>query len=161
MGRVFPRHNHRGRPLNRYVRRHVKRIVVAFLIVPLVPPILFGITMTVWGLTSSFGIDSPKDYAIAMPIWAMFAVPVSYAAAVGVGLPAFLLFRRMGWLSLERVTGATSVVGLAIGICVAMLFDFKLENGGVAAVVAIFLAFGAITGISFWWLIKERGKRDA
>ena len=139
----------------------MKRIVVAFLIVPLVPPILFGFTMAVWGLTDSFGIDPPSASVVLIPIWAIFAVPVSYAAALGVGLPAFLVFRRMGWLSLARIASATSIIGLAVGVFVALLFDFKIENGGVVAVVAVFLAFGAITGIAFWWLIKERGARDA
>lgn len=135
----------------------MKRIVVAFLIVPLVPPILFGITMEVWGLIDSY---PPATPVVLLPIWAGFAVPVSYATALGVGLPVFLLFRRMGWLSLERIASATSIIGLAIGILVAMLFDFRIETGGVAAVVAVFSAFGAITGIAFWWLIKERGTRD-
>lgn len=139
----------------------MKRIVVAFLIVPLVPPILFGITMAVWGLIAPFGIDPPSAYLVSIPIWTSFAVPVSYAAALGVGLPMFLLFRRMGWLSLERIASATSVIGLAVGILVAMLFDFRIEDGGIVAVVAVFLAFGAITGIAFWWLINERGTRDA
>ena len=136
----------------------MKRVVVAFLIVPLVPPILFGITMAVWGLTSSFGIDSPGAYVVSSLIWAMFAVPVSYVAVAGVGLPAFLLFRRMGWLSLKRITGATSIIGLVIGIPVAMLFGFKIDNGGVLAVLAVFLAFGAITGFAFWWMANDRGQ---
>ena len=139
----------------------MKRIVVAFLIVPLVPPILFGITMAVWALITSWGIDPPSAYVVSIPIWAIFAVPVSYAAALGGGLPAFLLFRRMGWLSLKRIASATSIIGLAVGILVAMLFDFKIEDGGAVAVVAVFLAFGAITGIAFWWLIDERGTSDA
>lgn len=138
-----------------------KRIVVAFLIAPLVPPILFGFTMAIWGLADSFGIDPPSASVVSIPIWAIFAVPVSYAAAVAVGLPAFLAFRRMGWLSLARIAGATSIIGLAVGVFVALLFDFRIEDGGIVAVAAVFLAFGAITGIAFWWLIEERGTRDA
>ena len=77
----------------------MKRIVVAFLIVPLVPALLFGITMAVWGFTSSWGIDPPITHVQIVPIWSMLALPVAYAATLALGVPAFLLFWRVGWLS--------------------------------------------------------------
>jgi hypothetical protein len=117
--------------------------------------------MALWGLLASFGIDSPVAHVASIPIWAMFAVPVSYATALGVGVPAFLFFRRKGWLSLERITSATSIIGLGIGITVAVLLGFKVANGELVAVGTIFLVFGAVTGVTFSWLIGERGKRDA
>src|SRR5687767_2143693 len=68
----------------------VRRIVAAFVTVPLIPAILFGVTMGIWGLASSWGIDPPTTYFASIPIWAMFALPVSYASAVLLGVPAFL-----------------------------------------------------------------------
>ena len=128
----------------------MRRVVAAFVTVPLIAPILFGITMGIWGLSSSWGIDAPTTYFASLPIWAMFALPVSYASAVLLGVPAFLLFRRLGWLSLSRVAGGASIIGLAIGIAVAALFDFT----GITFVVAVlvFAVFGAISGGAFWWM---------
>ena len=88
----------------------MKRIVVAFLIVPLVPALLFGITMAVWGFTSSWGIDPPSTHVLIVSIWSMWALPVAYAATLALGVPAFLLFRRVGWLSPSALAAGASII---------------------------------------------------
>jgi hypothetical protein len=136
----------------------VRRIVAAFVTVPLIPAILFGIAMGIWGLASPWGFDPPTTHFALIPIWAMFALPVSYASAVLLGVPAFLLFRRLGWLSLSRVASGASIIGLAIGICVATLFDFT----GITfvVVVLVFAVFGATTGVAFWWMTHSAKVND-
>lgn len=129
----------------------MKRIIAALLIVPLVPALLFGITMGIWGLVSSFGIDSPVAYLASIPIWSMYALPVSYAAALVVGAPAFLLLRHLGWLTLKGIMSGASIIGLAIGVAVAILFDQK--DVSFVGVVLAFVAFGAMTGSAFWWMV--------
>lgn len=130
----------------------MKRIVVAFLIVPLVPALLFGITMAVWGFTSSWGIDPPITHVLIVPIWSMYALPVAYAATLALGVPAFLLFRRVGWLSPSALAAGASIIGIAIGACVALLFDFTAV-AVLAGVALMFGIYGAITGAAFSWFI--------
>lgn len=131
----------------------MKRIIVAFLIVPLVPALLFGITMAIWGFTSSWGIDPPITHVLIAPIWSMYALPVAYAATLALGVPAFLLFRRLGWLSPSALTFGASIIGIAIGAAVALLFDFTAA-AALAGVVLAFGIYGAITGAAFSWFIR-------
>ena len=130
----------------------MKRIVVAFLIVPLVPALLFGITMAGWGFTSSWGLDPPITDVLIVPIWSMLALPVAYAATLALGVPAFLLFRRVGWLSPSALAAGASIIGIAIGACVALLFDFTAV-AALAGVALMFGIYGAITGAAFSWFI--------
>ena len=137
----------------------MKRVVAALLIVPLVPALLFGITMAIWGLVSPFGIDSPVAHLASIPIWSIYALPVSYAAALVVGVPAFFLFRHLGWLTLKGIMSGASIIGLAIGVAVAMLFDQR--DVSLVGVVLAFIAFGATTGSAFWWMVYPRTNDDA
>jgi hypothetical protein len=81
----------------------------------------------------------------------MFALPVSYCTAVVVGVPAFLVFRRFGWLSRRWLVLGASVVGGSIGLVVAYLFASS-EPIGFVGTVLLFHLFGAASGYAFWWL---------
>jgi hypothetical protein len=109
--------------------------------------------MVIWGFASSWGINRSTDYLVSAPIWSMFALPVAYAATLAFGLPAFLLFRRVGWLSPSALTAGASIIGIAIGASVALLFDFTTATA-LAGVMLAFGIFGAITGATFSWLIR-------
>lgn len=141
----------------------MNRPVVAFALTPLVPSFLFAIAVTAAGL-----IDPGHEPALAaaifsFPIWFALSLPVSYGVAVLAGLPAFLAFRRLGWLSRAKLVSGVSVLGAVVGVAVAAAFgDKALER---LVIALLFIAFGAISGHVFWRLAcsppRSEESRDA
>lgn len=127
----------------------MNRAIKAFLIIPLIPAILFVIVVSVLGLLSG-GFSLLPSVAYSMPIWLMFALPVSYIVATAIGIPAFLLFRRLGRLSLRGIALGSSAIGAAIGSLVAYLFSSGPFS--CLTVALVFALFGAAAGYVFWWL---------
>ncbi len=99
---------------------------------------------------------------VSLPIWLMFAIPASYAAALILGVPAFLLFRKAGWLSRGGIMLGASAIGLIVGLAVALIFaSSESESMEFFLVVIVFVAFGAFTGHSYWWLVNRAADNDA
>lgn len=128
-----------------------RRIIRAFPLAPLVPC-----------LVQSVAMRNP----VGLIIYAIF----SYPLVAVLGVPSFLLFRRLGWLSLPQVV----LAGLFLGVVSAMLLSFamgwELEGYAAQSIVmslAIFAAHGAIAASAFWFIgLRGRGsniavKRDA
>lgn len=127
----------------------MNQTVKAFLVVPLVPSVLFATVASILGLVSG-GVSILPAVAYSFPIWLMFALPVAYSAAVILGIPAFLVFRRLGWLSRHGLLSGASGIGFLLGCAVA--FIFVGEPLGFALTVLTFTSFGAASGYVFWWL---------
>ena len=102
------------------------RVALAFVIAPLTAPII-GTLQTRDHLT--FVIMSVSSYLLSLLL----------------GIPAYFLFRYLGWLNLWSVLLATSMLG---GIVALTAF------GGVYALgrCMLFCAFGAATGLVFWFV---------
>lgn len=128
----------------------MNRTVNAFLVVPLVPSVLFAVLVSVFELVSG-GLLLLPAVIYSFPIWLMFALPVSYFAAVVVGIPAFLVFRHFGWLFLPWLVLGASAIGVVTGLVIAFLFtsSHPLELG---VIVLLFALFGAVSGYAFWRL---------
>ena len=127
--------------------------VKAFLVVPLVPSVLFATAASVLGLASG-GFAILPAVAYSFPIWLMFALPVAYAAAIILGIPAFLVFRRLGWLSRPGLLSGASAIGFILGCAVAIIFVSGEPLGFIITVLA-FTVFGAASGYAFWWLTNH------
>lgn len=128
----------------------MNQTVKAFLVMPLVPSVLFATVASVLGLASG-GFALLPAIAYSFPIWLMFALPVAYAASVILGIPAFLVFRRLGWLSRRGLLSGASGIGFLIGGAVAYIFT-PGEPLGFILTALTFTAFGAVSGYVFWWL---------
>ena len=122
----------------------------AFLIVPLVPSILYATVASILGLASG-GFDILPAVVYSFPIWLMFALPVAYAATAIVGIPAFIVFRRFGWLTRRGLLSGASGIGFLIGCAVAYIFASG-EPLGFILTALTFTAFGAVSGYVFWRL---------
>jgi hypothetical protein len=128
----------------------MNRTVKAFLIVPLVPSALFAAVASILGLASG-GLALLPAVAYSFPIWFMFALPVAYGASVFLGIPAFLGFRRLGWLSRSGLLAGASGIGFLMGCVIAYVFASGEPLGFVLTALP-FTAFGAVSGYVFWWL---------
>ena len=121
------------------------RKIVAFIIAPLATMIGALIDPSSWGF------------------FAFLTLFYSYPLALLVGVPAFLHFRRKGWLKLWQVLAAGATVGLAIPLLITLSFgpDALLKQATSAAnppkhllvvfvLPAIGAAIGAAVALIFW-----------
>lgn len=108
------------------------RVIAAFLIAPLAP--CLALTLAADGL-----------------LWFIVFAPFCYVLSAA-GIPAYFLFKRMGWLKLWQVVPAGSVLGVAIAFTKAL--------GPPSANNALQLAgYGALTALVFW-LVAFAGSRS-
>jgi hypothetical protein len=75
------------------------------------------------------------------PLVAFVSVPAAMVAALVVGLPAYLLLRRAGWLTPIGCTVA--------GVAAAAPFAAGFPLGGLLGMLTV--TVGAIGGAVFWW----------
>lgn len=128
----------------------MNRTAKVFLIVPLIPAMLFVVLVSVLGLVSG-GVSLIPAVVYSAPIWLFFALPISYGVAVVLGGPVFFLFRRYGWLSVRSLTLGSASLGFIVGSIIGALFASN-EPFGCLLAAGIFASFGAATGYAFWWL---------
>jgi hypothetical protein len=117
------------------IQRGERRVALAFAIAPLTVPAM----ATLWTLD----------------IRTMYVAVVTYPFSLLPGIPAYLLFRRLGWLQIWSVVLASAVLGCAIEL---LIFGRPNYPGGSAGVLK-FCCFGAATGLVFW-LIAFLGLRS-
>ena len=106
--------------------RGERRVALAFAVAPLTAPVI-GTLQTL----------DPRTFALMV----VFSYPLSLVA----GIPAYFLFRYLGWLSLWSVVLASALLG---GIVALTL----LQLGG----ALLFCGFGAATGLVFWLIAFAR-----
>ena len=128
-----------------------RKIIKAFLLAPLAPCLVQAVAM-----------KNP----VGLIVYAFF----SYPLVAVFGVPSFLLFRRLGWLSLPHIVLAGSVLGVVSALLLSSVFGWGLESyaaQSVALSLAIFAVHGAIAAGVFWFIgLRGNGsniavKRDA
>lgn len=141
----------------------MNRPVVAFAVTPLVPSLLFAIAVSAAGLIDPGHEPMLPAVMFSFPIWLALSLPVSYGVVVLAGVPAFLAFRRLGWLSRAKLVSGASIMGAFVGVVVAAVFADKPVERSVIAM--LFAAFGAASGQVFWRLAvappRSQESRDA
>lgn len=128
----------------------MNRNAKAFLIVPIVPAVLFSILLCVLSVIDG-GFPTSAKAVKAMPVWFAFSLPVSYGIALVIGMPLFLLFRRFGCLTRSSVVGGAGSLGVVVGVAVGALFGAATVLELVVA-ASIFSLFGVASGFVFWGL---------
>jgi hypothetical protein len=144
--------------------RDLTTSVAAFGLAALTPALVLG------GVAFTVVVDR------AVPL-ALLALFISVGHAVVLGLPLFLIFRSMGWISAISCIAGGAIVGvLPVGL---LAWPFRPGNGtyssfnGVVTVVngiptvagwlsylqflAFLGAFGALAGLVFWLALKLGG----
>jgi hypothetical protein len=110
--------------------------------------------------------------AVAMrnPVGLIIYAIFSYPLVAALGVPSFLLFRRLGWLSLPHLVFAGLFLGMVSAMLLSATFGWELESyapQSIAMSLVIFAVHGAIAASAFWFIgLRGRGsniavKRDA
>jgi hypothetical protein len=136
------------------------RTIIAFAIAPLVAPLV---------LSLYFGLGSPGSLIGFILIFgSMFA----YGAALLVGIPLYLVLRRMGWHGPAMLALCGALIG--VGSWMFFLFVFPMLTGGpskdlreVFANLGVFdflilpALLGAASGLLFWLIARPDRHRIA
>lgn len=106
----------------------MNRHVAAFLLAPLTVPLL----MSVLALQILLEVRSLYWFGL------LLAAVVSYAGALLVGAPAYVVLRSCSWTTFWLAPVVGSVIGVIMAITLVVIFPLVLESGILASVVAIF-----------------------
>ena len=82
---------------------------------------------------------------------------IAYPSAVLLGLPAYVLFRKNGWLKMWQALSAGAVLALLPGAAIVYL-----SNGGYYSAIeysgslSVFAVHGAVVSLVFWLFVVWR-----
>jgi len=133
VGRVWPRHRHRGRPLNSVVSRH--RIVVSSAISFLVPCGIIAVASVPLILklvppNGAYGFRTQQTLADP-ELWFRANRFAGCALFIASGVSAIILLSQPGWASGSSLTGlAVLVVPLVIALAASFAYVRRVGGEG-------------------------------
>lgn len=130
-----------------------KRVVLGFVLAPLAAPLAFdlmtGVESFTRGATPSLGV-------LGAVFLVGYMAPYAYLATLLIGVPAYLLLRRYGTLSLWEL--------LLVGAATSAVF-VPADSGSMGRALLLFVPAGAASGLVLWLFVRnpptERGARLA
>lgn len=150
------------------------RVFAAFLVAPsasVLPLFLFNLALRIIGDTQPVRLDDIGEMALLI---GGFGLPVAYAIAIFIGVPAYYALMKAGIIRrLVTISVAASIGGLFVILLelrrVLMIVDgssFSYSSGGCASIVdnvrtscgylnllrdtGLYAASGALSGLVFW-----------
>lgn len=142
--------------------RKSSRVVTAFAAGPVVASAV--VTILFLFLVLGLLLGAHRDVLIIL-VGGLFGVMLvlGYLVSIILGIPGYLLFRRLGWIGRRH----WFLLGAAIGALSGALFALvELANAGsagsqarnvISACVVIALVSAGVTGPMFGWLIRPKG----
>ncbi len=125
------------------VDRLQKRVIAGFVVAPLAAPVAFDVM-------SSFGRSghaAAPSLGVLGPILLVgYLAPYAYLATLLIGVPAYLLLRRYGTLSLWEM--------LLVGVATSAVF-VPADSGSMGRALLLFLPAGAATGSVLWLFVRR------
>ena len=94
---------------------------------------------------------------------AFMVVIFSYPFALMLGIPAFMVARRLGWLSPLAVVAVGATLGLLAGVVINYSAGFGFGGYSAGSIIVGFLLFavhGAIVAGLFWLIALRRSHAD-
>lgn len=129
-----------GRQMNDIRRRmkgSTKRAIRAFVIAPLVPPLVLF----------PFIFPKPWAYLEALPSFMIFGAAIAYLTALVVGVPIYWLLSQISQVRAVHIFAASGVAG-------AIAYPLAGWTSGVGAVL-FGAGLGLSAGLAFWLLWRE------
>ena len=124
-----------------------KQIVVGSVLGPLAGLVAVWIVTVVVAIIEHTAL-STGEYIIGFFLILIGGAPFAYGTMLVVGLPTYLLLRRLGALRLS----ALLPIAVAAGLLVATLISrFRVGTGASWAWAAMGAAGGAAAAVTFWW----------
>jgi hypothetical protein len=132
----------------------LSRVLRAFLLAPLAVPVVYWADMLVETVMADPSRRTSLIEALReLTIVVLFAAPVAYAATVVVGLPAYLLLRRMRAFRGEIMAGLGAVAGVVVALALKPHLGgdpFRVRLGSWRGAL-----LGAAAALVFWYLARD------
>jgi hypothetical protein len=133
-----------------------KNVLAAFAVAPLGGAgLMAAIAFLAVFLRDGDGIGAGIVAAVLLVLISL----LGYAIAIMVGIPGYLLFRRLGWVRRPHWIALGAVLGATVAAIwpIRVLLINPNVDYGIAALAAITVAglvWGATSGLAFGWVIK-------
>jgi hypothetical protein len=125
------------------------RILLGFLLAPLAAPLAFDVMSSVEG----FGRGSAPPLGVLGAVFLIaYMAPWAYLATLLIGVPAYLLLRRYGTLSLWEL--------LLVGAATSAVF-VPADSGSMGRALLLFLPSGAASGFVLWLFVRKTPEPQA
>jgi hypothetical protein len=142
----------------------LRNVVAAFAAAPLGGA---GVTAAIGWLVGLFslGLNAALAAEAAAPLFIVFSI-LGYVVAIVLGIPGYLLFRRMAWIRRAHWVLLCAVLGAAAGSIwpvVALVTRIDIDISYPLAAIGGFAVAGAlvgtVSGFVFAWVIKIEAPR--
>jgi hypothetical protein len=135
-------------------------VIIAFAVTPLAA----STVLAAWVFALGLLFKEPQDEMGALvAIFFAASLFLGYLATIVLGLPGYLLFRRIGWVARRHCFLLGAIVGFAEGallLAVGILGNDDLLANPVAAIGGFALLTAplvSVMGVLFAWLIRRSG----
>ena len=95
------------------------------------------------------GIQGLAEAVVFLGVASLLALPFSVLSMLIIGVPGFLLCRRIGFVTWWLALGVGALAGVLVAVA-------RPANQPVADVLARYVLVGSIAGLTFW-LVWRRG----
>jgi hypothetical protein len=127
---------------------------VGFLLAPLVPSFIFAFCAFLLGALGDSLHQLPiTTYLFGMLIWFLYAIVVAYPVTLIIGIPGYLIYKRLGFKSFKSyLIGGCILGGLAPLVLMPIFGIYETLNFNLW-IFFISGFFGAVTCVTFWLIV--------
>ena len=129
-----------------------RRLILGFSLAPLAPCLLAATVAA-----------AKHGQIVAIPIGTLLYAIFAYPLAFALGIPAYLLMARLGWVSMPQVASAGFFLGCISGILILLTLGgaewqrILVLNKAIAMPIVMYGVYGLLTACVFWWLALRPG----
>ena len=132
---------------------------IGFIIAPLAPSVLFAIGAILLGASSDVPLELPiSGYFLGLFIWFLYAVVVAYPVTLLIGIPGYLIYKKLGLISFTSYAVGGVILGTLAPLLLIPVFGVPETlnlNWWLFFTSGI---FGFVTCTTFWLLVKNPNK---
>lgn len=137
-----------------------RNAVIGFILAPLAPSVIFAIGALVLGASSDVPLELPlSGYVLGLFIWFLYAVVVAYPATLLIGIPGYLLYKKLGLTNFKSYLIGGILLGALAPLSLMPIFGIPETLNLNYWVFLISSFFGAVTCVTFWLItVKNPNK---